>query len=224
MKNFKILLTSVVMFTMLNSVFAQNTSIGFRTGATYFTIKNEDINDQTKFTMGLNLAIPIEFQLSNVLSIQPELHFTQKGTQFEEVLDGSKLTTAIKTSYFELPVLIKTNYGTENFNIYSFIAPSIGYANNRFQTITSDGLDKIKTDIDFIDEENAKSQRWEYSAVTGIGAEFKAGIGSFVIDARYSFGLSDNTKFKNEKPDDWKKTTNRGCTLSIGYIITLGSN
>lgn len=172
--------------------------------------------------MGLDLAIPVEFTLSPVFSIQPEVHFTQKGVQFEKVVDGQDQTYAVKTNYMELPVLLKANYGQEKFKCYAFVAPSLGYATNRFTVDKIGDADEVKEDVDFIDVGDAKSQRWEFSAIGGIGGLMKAGIGSFVLDVRYSFGLTDNTKFENDKPDNWKKTTNRGCTISVGYVIPIG--
>ena len=221
MKLVKTLIITLEILLAVGTAFSQNMSIGLRTGTTYFTLNNDEINNDAKYTMGFNLAIPFEYKLSANFSIQPELHFTQKGVLFEGMEEGQKIETAVKTNYLELPVLLKAQNGTDKFSYYLFLAPSVGYATNRFLTEKIGGGDREKTDVDFIDTENAKSQRWEFSAIGGIGGSVKAGIGSIILDIRYSYGLTDNTKFKNDKPDDWEKTTNRGCTLSVGYMIPL---
>lgn len=222
MKSVKILIIVLEILLAVGTSFSQNMSIGIRTGATYFTINNDEINEDTKYTMGLDLAIPFEYKLLPNFSIQPELHFTQKGVQFEEMEEGQKVDVAVKTNYLELPVLLKAQNGTEQFSYYLFLAPSLGYATNRFLTEKIGDGDKDKTDIDFIDEGVAQSQRWEFSTIGGVGASVKAGPGSLVLDIRYSIGLTDNTKFENDKPDNWEKTSNRGCTLSVGYVVPIG--
>ncbi|MEM9259890.1 MAG: porin family protein, partial [Bacteroidota bacterium] len=202
--------------------FAQNTAIGLRVGTTYFTLNNDEINEEAKSTLGVDLAIPVEFRISSVFSVQPELHFTQKGVQFEDVVNGEDQTIAVKTNYLELPVLIKANFGAQRLKGYAFIAPSVGYATNRFLSEKLGDADRVKKEVEFIETEAAKSRRWDFSAIGGVGASLQAGVGAIVMDVRYSFGLSDNTKFNDEAPDDWEKTTNRGCTLSVGYMLPIG--
>jgi len=215
----------IALFAMLfiyGTAFSQKTAIGFRTGASYFTINNDLLEENAKYELGLDLAIPVEFQISPIFSIQPELHFSQKGVAFEGMEDGQEQKIAVKTNYLELPVLFKANYGNERFKAYAFVAPSVGYAINRFATEKLGDQDIEKEDIEFVKNGDVQDQRWEFNAMGGIGGSMKAGIGHFVADVRYSFGLSDNTKFKQDKPSDWKKSTNRGCTLSIGYMIPIG--
>lgn len=218
----KIFLITVIVVSISTTAFSQQTAVGLRMGATYFTLNNEDVNDQAKHTLGIDLAIPVEFQLSPFFSIQPELHFTQKGVQFEDVVNGEDQTIAVKTNYIELPVLLKANFGTERMRGYAFVAPSVGYATNRFISEKLGSEDRIKEPVDFIEEEAASSRRWDFSAVGGAGASLQAGVGSIVLDVRYSLGLSDNTNFTDAPPEDWEKTTNRGCTISVGYMIPLG--
>lgn len=218
----KFFFTLLVVVCVSATAFSQQTAVGLRTGATYFTLTNEAINDEAKYTLGVDLAIPIEFQLSPFFSVQPELHFTQKGVQFEDVVNGEDQTIAVKTNYVELPVLLKANFGTQRLRGYAFVAPSLGYATNRFTAEKLGDADWVKERVDFIETEGAESRRWDFSAIGGVGASVQAGVGSIVLDVRYSFGLSDNTNFTDEAPEDWEKTTNRGCTISVGYMVPLG--
>ncbi|MDF1695776.1 MAG: porin family protein [Saprospiraceae bacterium] len=214
-------ITIAIMFTVTN-VFSQNMSIGLRTGATYFTINNDEINDDAKYTMGLNFAIPFEYSFSPKFAIQPELNFTQKGVLFEEMEVGENVEIAVKTNYFELPVLFKSKHQTGKFDFSLFVGPSIGYATKRFLVEKIGEADSQKMDVDFIDEGDAKSQRWEFSAVGGLSSAMNLGYGSLILDVRYSYGFSDNTKFSGDQPEGWEKTTNSGCILSLGYIIPIG--
>ncbi|MCB0637037.1 MAG: PorT family protein [Lewinella sp.] len=200
--------------------YGQQVSIGLRAGASYFTVHDEQLDDAL-YDLGMDFALPVEISLSPLFSIQPELHFTQKGTAFESTTDGMDHRLALKTNYLELPVLLKANYGADRFQCNVFVAPSLGYALNRYTTEQLGDADKVKEDVDFIDEGPIQSQRWDVSVLGGIGASLQAGPGRVVIDARYSFGLMDSAKFEDDRPDDWTRTTNRGCTLSVGYMVPL---
>jgi len=217
MKISRIIPLFVLLFAA-TTAFSQQASIGLRTGASYFKVHYDDFETEPDYTMGLDIAIPVEFQLSSVFSIQPELHFTQKGVAFDSGEDNS---IAVKTNYLELPVLLKARYGIERYQLYAFAAPSVGYATNRF-VVDKTGDEREKEDLDFVTDGDIQDQRWEFGVVGGIGASFQAGVGSIVIDARYAMDLNDDTKFENDEPDDWKKATNRGCTLSVGYMIPIG--
>ena len=222
MKITKICLITLQVVIAVGNVFSQNIYVGIRTGASYFKIHNEEFGEDGKYTLGTDIAIAMESAFSPVFSIQTELHFTQKGVQFEDDVEIKGHILAVKTNYLELPVMLKAQVGSEKFKCYAFVAPSPAFATNRFTIEKSDVEERVKEDVEFIDTDEAKSQRWEFNAIGGLGASMKAGVGSLVMDIRYSLGLSDNTKFKIDKPDDWTKSTNRGCTISLGYMIPLG--
>jgi hypothetical protein len=222
MKNLQIILTSLIVFLSLGTIFSQNLSIGVRAGADYFTIKNDLIEDDAKFTLGYNFAIPVEYNLNSVFSLQPELNFTQKGVAFKFDQDGEEINLKLRTNYLELPVLFKARYGTQAIKAYAFAGPSLGFAASRKATTQIGDGDMESESIDFVDDGEVQDQRWEFAIVGGIGLDIKAGPGSFIIDARYSHGLTDDSKFEGKQPEDWKKSFNRGCTLSIGYKIPIG--
>jgi hypothetical protein len=211
---------SFLLMTM--SAFAQDVKVGFRTGATSFKVNHDLFEDKRDYVVGLDLAIPVEISLNKYFSIQPELHFTQKGVAFDDLEEGIDQRLEFKTNYLELPVLLKAKYGTEKLKLYAFVAPSIGYATNRFVTEQIGDGDKEKEGIGFITDGPVQDQRWEFSAIGGLGVELKAGVGSLVLDTRYSLGLTDGDKFLEDRPADWQKSFNRGCTFSIGYMIPLG--
>jgi hypothetical protein len=211
----------MILVCLVQTTFAQ-VSIGFRTGVNEFTVHSDDESEDPKYTMGLNLAIPMEITLTNYFSVQPELHFTQKGFAFESSVEGEDFTQTFRTNFLELPVLLKAKYGNDIIKGYAFVAPNVGYALNRTYNTKLGDKDTEKEDLDFVTEGDIQSQRWEFSALGGLGLEVQAGIGAFVVDVRYNLGFTDSVKFENERPGNWDKATNRGCTLSVGYMIPLG--
>ncbi|UTW61715.1 PorT family protein [bacterium SCSIO 12741] len=200
---------------------AQKLTVGLRAGTSVFKVHNEDINSKTKFTSGLAFAVPIDIQLNKRFSLQPEIAFVQKGVRFENHWETDVRTTDVKTNYLEIPVLFKANFGKNRLKGHVFLGPSFGYATNRYTVKQIGDADKKINGVSFIDGPGAKSKRFEMNVVGGVGASFQCGPGSILLDARYSLGLTDNTKFKGEKPGVWSKTTNRGMTFSLGYSVPL---
>lgn len=218
----KHLATTLIILFSINAALSQGLSIGIRTGAAYYTVKNDLADENAQFDLGVDVAVPLEWSITSAFSIQPELHYTQKGVAFKTTGDGVERRLVFKTNYLELPILFKADHGTDQFSCYLFVAPSVGYALNRHVAERVGSIEKVKEDIDFIKDGPAQDRRWEFSAIGGIGMKLKAGPGHVVADARYSLGLTDDTKFDGEEPSDWKETTNRGCILSVGYMIPLG--
>lgn len=218
----KHLATTLIILFSLSTAFGQGLSIGIRTGAAYYTVKNDLVDENAQFDLGVDVAVPLEWSITSAFSIQPELHYTQKGVAFEVMEEGVEHRFKFKTNYLELPILFKADHGTDRFSCYLFAAPSVGYALNRHVAERVGSIEKAKEDIDFINDGPAQDRRWEFSAIGGIGMKLKAGPGHLVADARYSIGLTDDTKFEENKPSDWKRTTNRGCILSVGYMVPIG--
>lgn len=214
MKNLSLIIALVSVFSF--GANAQSLSVGVRGGINLTTIMNEDTDDN-EFAVGMNFAIPVEIGISELFSVQPELHYVQKGAKFELTDDFS---TSLLTDYLELPVLAKVKFGNETVKGYAVAGPSVGFALNR-AVITKDGDDRERETIDFIDEGDQTDNIFDFGIVGGIGAEISAGPGSVVIDARYNFDLNDNTSFEDEAPDSWNKTTNTGIGITVGYMFNF---
>lgn len=220
MKLLKTTLLTTLSFFLFSSLMAQNVSIGLRTGATYFKVRNSLIEDEAEYSLGLNVAIPVEIKFNEYLALQPELHFTQKGVLFEDQVEGEKRTLDFKTNFIEIPVLFKMSYGPGKLRANAFLGTSANYAINRY-VVQKIGDDRDRENIDFVNEGNVQDARWEFSALGGVGLSMKAGPGNIVLDARYSIGVTDDSEFEGERPKNWKTSTNRGCTLSLGYTVPL---
>ncbi|NJN77665.1 MAG: PorT family protein [Saprospiraceae bacterium] len=212
MKNLSLIIALVSVFSF--GANAQSLSIGVRGGLNLTTSMNEDTDDN-KYAIGMNFALPVEIGVTDFFSVQPELHYIQKGVKFELTDD---LSIQSLTNYVELPVLAKVKFGTETVKGYAVAGPSVGLAFSRFVT-TKDGDDKERVKAERDEEGNETDNIFDFGLVGGIGAEISAGPGAFVIDARYNFDLNDNTSFENDAPDSWNKTTNTGIGITVGYVF-----
>ena len=59
----------------------------------------------------------------------------------------------------------------------------------------------------------------EYGIAGGAGIELKTGIGNFIVEGRYFFGLSD--MFGNSKADPFGRSANTTITAKITYLVDI---
>lgn len=193
--------------------------------ATITEIQEElDPDFDLKSITGLNLALFAEFGLTDGFAIQPEINFIQKGSTVEASFTGNAdVKIEARINYLEVPVLAKFRFGSDKLDIQVFAGPSIGYALSGRAKTTLAGVkasEKIEFDND-IDDDGVRDQRWDISAVLGLGGSMSAGPGQIVLDVRYGLDFTDFSKFKDGRPEDYQRSYNRGLGISLGYQIPL---
>jgi hypothetical protein len=188
----KIITFLIICFT-LSSGFSQ---IGIRAGLHMAKqeVENGNLDDQISSRAGFDIGLIVGISLTNSITIQPEVHFLQKGYKLEDLADES-----IKTlNYLEVPVTLKLNFGANTTNFFVQMGPSLGYL--------IDGSLKygdIKEDIVESDYE-----RLELGGLLGAGVRF----GKLAVDVRYLLGISGTIKDGSDR-----NTYNRG----LGAGVTL---
>jgi hypothetical protein len=58
---------------------------------------------------------------------------------------------------------------------------------------------------------------FDYGITAGLGFELRTGIGSFILDGRYYFGLSD--VFSNKKSDVFQSSSNQVIGVKMTYLF-----
>ena len=160
-------------------------------------------------------------------SVQPELHYTQKGFKINESADlklfdvplpiGGVAVTRI--NYVELPVLAKYSFGTGPVSAYLTAGPSVGYAtggrlDTRAKVLVEIDLFSTKLNLDAVDY-----QRAEVSGILGGGVQFEAQNGNtFFVDARYTRGLTQVVDI----PVVRDRLEQQSFGINVGYGIAFG--
>ena len=153
----------------------------------------KDINGE-KSKLGFQGGVGFNFATGKGgFSIQPELNFVNKGMAMKTTANKKE---NFNMSYLELPVLAKYSLGP----IYVNAGPSVGLRV---------GQNKL------VKNELGTTKKIDFGVQFGAGLALPAGPGKFIVDARYSLGLSNisNVNGTNIK--------NRGFMASIGYAIPL---
>ncbi|MGA0556271.1 porin family protein [Larkinella sp. VNQ87] len=221
-------------FVALTFIFIQTASaqvqVGFRAGANWGAVSKPEFLDQFSPTFRLSPgptgAVFLEVPVSNRVSIRPELAYIQKGFVIDEGFDipignwelplGARV--AYQTHYLELPVLVKINLNEGPVQVYLLAGGAAGYAlDGRVRARTS-GIFRSQPMNLGMDLDAFGYNRWDFSAIGGLGLSAEAGRGKFFVEARYEHGFSR----QYDLPILQLPIRNRGLSASIGYAFTIG--
>lgn len=193
---------------------AQSISVGPRIGATFANVKfsSDEGSMEFKNTTGLQLGAVVNYNINEMLSIQPELLLVQKGFKAGDSDEDGSMT--LKYNYIEVPVLAKVSFGTEAFRGFATAGPTFGYLTGGKYIYEFDGEEETE-DIEFEDED----RRSEVGLSIGVGAAYKVGAGELNLDVRYGFGLTslNDTESEGDNP----KAKNRVVGVSLAYLFSL---
>ncbi|SHL23921.1 porin family protein [Hymenobacter psychrotolerans] len=196
-------LLSLVLLGGLSSVAsAQSVRFGLKAGATLANFRGDDIED-TKSIYGYHAGFAANLGITEHLSLQPELLYSQKGTKLEE--DNVKLVQRLH--YIDIPLLVKYNFGG------AFVE-----AGPQFGLLVSYSS-KLKDDNDELDLSDLEYNPYTPSDVGFVvGAGYQLGNG-LTAGVRYNGGLS-----RIAAPDynNKLKVHNSAFQVQIGYMFGSG--
>lgn len=169
-------------------VHAQQTYLGFRLGT---NLANEWIDQNSEpsgasndINVGILGGAQFDYQFNPIWSLSMELLFDQKGTDIRlERFNYWKPTY----NYIEVPILLKTSFGSGNFSPYVFTGPSFGiYLSGSYQ---EDVIPATVYDFDG-SIPTTKVRSPDIAAEFGAGLQLKLSSSHILfIDASYALGL-----------------------------------
>lgn len=220
MKKQLLLIAAIAVSTL---VMSQSTGFGIRGGLTSSAIKGEAVNNlhdlidftngavttanHTGFYVGVNASIPI----SDVISVEPGLLYSQKGYETTGELNlkgveflGINGKAKLTSHYVDFPVLMKASI--DGFQIFG--GPQISYLTKADLRASAGllGFNVIDKTMDATEEFN----RWDAAVTGGIGYKFTNG---FNISASYDHGLSKVDA--NQNFDSYNRSFKVGVGLNF---------
>ena len=201
------------------------------------------VRSSVKMRPAFNAGAFVEYKFNEVFGISPEFIYSRQGATIElnvneeHDLDGytykfaATYETKFEYDYFKVPVLAKV-YVTEALSID--FGPQFGVllsakqkeAWSEHDYLTApDGEILINESVSDQSETNLKRVRIDDGITKSvvntldvglsIGATYN--IGNFIIQGRYTLGLTDINKFENPKPSDYKAVRNNVFQVGVGY-------
>jgi hypothetical protein len=149
-----------------------------------FTNGKISTSDHTGFFAGTYATIPV----SNVLSVEPALYYSQKGYDLKGSFSikglnflGANAQANLNSQYIDIPVLVKANM--DGFQL--FAGPQVSYLVKADLKTTAGalGINLLNKKIDASSQFN----RWDAGVTGGIGYQFTNGMN---VMAAYDYGLT----------------------------------
>lgn len=178
---------------------------GLRLGGNTAKLTGDDIQDieeTIKSKTGLVAGVFLAINLGKIVTIQPEVLYTMKGTKLEGFL--GEYSGKLYGDYLEIPLLLKIRIPTPGIQPAIFAGPSVGFKLR--EKLTFDGQD--------VPLEESLLENNDYGAIFGAGLDLGR---HFMIDVRYSLGLKKVlTAIEGEEPVDVKNGV-WSATIGIAF-------
>lgn len=219
----KLFLVFAIGAISITSTLAQ---VGFKAGANFATLAQEgdgltkdDIENRS--IVGPVLGLTFGMNLGDIITIQPELLYSQSGGSNTYNILGTVTRNTYRINYLELPVLAKLQLGNSNqqgIGIHLAAGPWIGYAlNGKYKSKTTlDDSVIAETEDSFTFDDKDNAERINYGMIGAAGVS----IGKIVLDLRYNYGFNNLLDKDADNNNDNKPVLQtRGVALTLGYTF-----
>lgn len=206
----KLILLSIVLFLVATA--GAQIRFGVKAGGNFSNLytsgSNEGINsEQYKGRFGYHFGGMMEYTLSEMFSIQPELMYLNHGANLKKDNSFSMTDGHITLNTLQLPINLKAkfNMGNSGSKIFVYGGPYIGY--NIYGKVAG------KIDGKAVDNElytkDSNMKRFDYGVGIGVGIE----MNKFILSLGNQYGINDISG--SEKG----KMRAGNLSLSVGYFF-----
>ena len=232
-----LLLTAAVCAKAQVGDYRNDLALGFNGGFVMSSVSFVPKVTQTQhpgFTAGLSFKYTCEKYFKTYCSVYAELNYARIGWK-ESILDVNDKpvinpTTGVAEAYqrdinyIQLPVFAHLAWGKERKGLQFFFqaGPQFGYMLNESTKTNFTIADRNTTDRanqTCAQDTMAVENKFDYGIIGGGGVEIRTGIGHFVAEARYYFGLSDF--FNSTKKDYFSRSAHSYITAKLTYLFDI---
>lgn len=182
-------LLAVIALLVVNTSYAQvSMDKGVLFGLNFATLGGKDATNPTpENKTGFAIGGFISFKVADMISIEPQLLYMQKGATTKITQGGSTADITGSYNYLEIPVLAKFNIPLAGNVAFK---PNI-YAGPAFALRIGTPNLNIKTNTQTTDQDVQNTSSTDFGLVFGAGARIPGVVlGGILIDVRYTLGLS----------------------------------
>ena len=188
----KIILSLGLLAGVAGAANAQEARFGVKAGVNLANVTGSD-GPNKKNLVGATAGVMADFSFSDLISLHPEVLFSQKGVKFE----ASNNTAQVRTTYIDVPLLLRVKAD----GLFFEAGPQVGFlAAQKFEvngtTISTSTDGTRKVDVGYI---------------AGIGYQLPQGL---ELGVRYNGGISDLSD-----PSGSSKSRNSVFQFQVGYLF-----
>jgi hypothetical protein len=215
-------ITIITCFLFGNPVYSQLKSFspewayGVNGGVAFSRVSfNSALSMPQELLQQLSGGITVRYISESHFGLQGELNYSLRG--WKERTDTVHVNAYARSiAYLELPFLthIYFNLGKHVRLIFN-LGPQIGYyiSEKELERTVNDP----NQDISYYDL--SVQNRFDYGLKGTMGLEIRTAVGSFILDGRYYYGLSD--VFNNTKGDLFQASHNQVMGVNLTYLFRL---
>jgi hypothetical protein len=183
-------------------------TFGVKAGANFATLAGDDVTDVDSRT-GLVLGGLLVYDISELLAIQPELLYSQKGGSFSETLGGETVSGTLKLDYVEVPLLLRLSVpaGSPDLRPSLHAGPTFAFEVSCKVSFTAFG-DSGTEDC----EDDGDRRKFDPGLGLGGGLDVAFLAGTLMIEGRYTMSLRTL-----DASGDEADVKNRAWSLTFGY-------
>ena len=198
--------------------FQKEWAFGVNAGLTFSKVSFYPSIPQDMLRQGFG-GITVRYISEKHFGIQAELNYSLRGwkEKTDTVIRLNQYSRSL--SYLELPVMthLYFNMGKRARLVFN-AGPQLGY--NIGEKILEKKIVSDPEDTSEYDYYDTKIQKpFDYGIIGGMGLELRTGIGCFILDGRYYFGLSDI--FNNKRSDRFQSSSNQVIGAKLTYLFNI---
>ncbi|MDH8701289.1 hypothetical protein M2138_000630 [Dysgonomonadaceae bacterium PH5-43] len=232
--SFVLLLSTIAIFPQSDNAFKPELSYGINGGITLSKVRFVFSVPQDNFIQPQG-GITVRYISEKNFGLQAELNYSLRGwKERTDSLHVNKYTRSV--GYLELPLMTHIYFNiSKRFRGVFNIGPQIGYylgeatkekvlypPNSSVQFLENGNV-IVSSKNNNVEENDAPSyyyqdiqRKFDYGIVGGGGLELQTGIGNFILEGRYYFGLSDI--FNNKRSDYFQTSSNQVISIKLSYL------
>lgn len=178
--------------------------------------------NQNGMSFGFTARYMCEKYFKMLCGIQAEINYSQRGWN-EMIEDGSGNTYNRVMNYIEVPLLAHLAFGkdsrTSGAKFFINLGPQFSYFISEKENQGGDWDTSMRPNGVVQQYGKATENKFDYGIVVGGGVEISTGIGHFLLEGRYYYGLGDF--YHNTKKDEFGRSGHSYIGARFAYLFDL---
>ena len=201
-----------------------NWAVGVNGGVNFNSVSFEPRIKQASYmapVMGVTARFISEKYFKMICGIQAEVNYSAHGWK-EKIEDGSGDTYHRQMNYVEIPLLAHLAFGKDGLRGTRFIlnlGPQIGILLSEKEVKSDPWNPGQRANGVVLQYGYMADRKFDYGITAGAGLEVMTGIGHFIAEARYYYGLSDF--YNNTKKDPFSRSGHSAIVGKLTYLFDL---
>ena len=204
--------------------FSQNLRIGAKGGVNFSkVIFLPSMKDP--FTLKYNAGVVGRWITERHFGLQAELSYSMRGWE-REFINPQQIEAGYEYSrnlnYLELPLMTHIYFGGKAFRCFFNLGPQVGLFLSDKETTN------IKPSVNYPEVGKAIENKFDWGICGGGGMEIFSKTGSYIVEARYYYGLGNIFKnsrdIENEvRKDPFNQSSISVISVNFTYLIPISS-